>query len=243
MCLHIFKVPECPIYVLFVHKMSVPKLSFREPPLRIKVRRVQVNPRPADIESQEPEVPKTNKKVLYFFGIVILLMLFLTLRSYFHKNKVHTIKKLKCEQHNRILSCFGTEPEGTFVVQIPDSCSGSVYDIGGYPFSVASQGKYYKVPADKLTVRSVNGKCDIKAFIDSNEMNLYHPFTWITTNQHTIFTIMDGDDIIVDKGSASLFESVAKGSWIAYTYDIPGLTANVIGDGTDIIHIYNGVYE
>ena len=53
---------------------------------------------------------------------------------------------------------------------------------------------------------------------------------------------MDGDSVIVDKGPASLFDSVSKGSWIAYTYDIPGNTAKVIGDGTDIIHIYNGVY-
>ena len=224
--------------------MSVPKLSFREPPLRIKVRKVQVKQHPPDIESQEPEVvPKPNNKVLYLFASVIILMFILTLRSYFHKIKVHTIKKLKCEQRSRVLTCSGVEPEGTFVVQIPDSCSGSVYDIGGYPFSVASQGKYYRVPANKLTVKSVNGRCDTKAFIDSKGMELQYPFTWVTTNQHTTFTIMDGDNIIVDKGSASLFDSVAKGSWIAYTYDIPGTTATVIGDGTDIIHIYNGVSE
>lgn len=225
--------------------MSVPKLSFRDQPLRIKVRKVQVKRQrgPPDIESQQPaDLPKTNKNVLYFFGIVILLIVFLTLRYYFHNNKVHTIKKLKCNQHKRVLTCSGAEPEGTFVVQIPDSCSGSVYDVGGYPFSVAVHNKYYKVPAKHLTVKSVNGKCDTKAFIDSNEIILHYPFTWVTTNQHTSFTIMDGNSVIVDKASASLFDSVAKGSWIAYTYDIPGTTATVTGDGTDIIHVYNGVY-
>jgi len=227
--------------------MSVPKLVFRDQPLRLKVRRVQAKPQlkthTPDIESQQhTELLKTNKKVLYFFGIVILLIVVLTLRYYYYNKNVHTIKKLKCKQHKRVLTCSGAEPKGTFVVQIPDSCSGSVYDIGGYPFSVAIQKKYYKVPAEQLTVKNVNGKCDTQAFIDSNEIKLYHPFTWVTTNQHTTFTIMDGDNVIVDKGPASLFDSVAKGSWIAYTYDIPGSTANVIGDGTDIIHIYNGVY-
>lgn len=223
--------------------MSLPKLNFREAPLRIKVRKVPIKVHPPDIESQKPvPIQKPNKKLLYFVVAVILITFFLTLRSYSHNIKVHTIKKLKCEQRSRVLTCSGAEPEGTFVVQIPDSCSGSVYDIGGYPFSVASHGKYYRVPAGKLTVKSVNGKCNTKAFIDSNEMKLLHSFTWVTTNQHTTFTIIDGEDIIVDKGSASLFDSVAKGSWIAYTYDIPGTTATVIGDGTDVIHIYNGVY-
>ena len=232
--------------------MTVPKLSFRDQPLRIKVRNVQIKrqPCPPDIESQD-RVPLStlstltnpNKKVMLFFGTVTLLMFILTLRTFIYNSKVHTIKKLKCEQRSRVLTCSGAKTEGTFVVQIPDSCSGSVYDIGGYPFSVASHGKYYKVPATQLTVKSVNGRCNTKAFIDSNEMTLYHPFTWVTTNQHTTFTIVDGDNIIVDKVSASLFDSVSKGSWIAYTYDIPGKTAIVTGDGTDIIHIYNGVYE
>ena len=134
-----------------------------------------------------------------------------------------------------------SDPYGTFVIEIPDSCSKSVYDVGGYPFSVASQGRFFKVPAGMLTVKDINGECQVKAYIDSNTMVLEFPFTWVTTNQHTTFTLLNGNEIIVDKVSADLFDSVSRGPWIAYTYDIPGKTAKVIGDGSDIIHVYNGV--
>ena len=226
--------------------MSVPRLSFREPPLRIKIRKVPVKIQPApktDIESQETDPPiRTNYRVLYFIGAVALLVIMRIVGMYLFKTSRHTIKKLKCSLKDRSISCYGAEPAGTFVIEIPSSCSGSVYDVGGYPFSVAEHDKYFKVPAKDLSVKDINGKCEAKAYIDSNMMELSYPFTWVTTNQHTTFTILDGTEVIVDKVSADLFKSVTRGPWIAYTYDIPGSTAKVIGDGSDIIHIYNGVH-
>jgi hypothetical protein len=221
--------------------MSVPRLSFREPPLRIKIRKVPVKTMPEpDIESQElpPEKPK---RLIYFIGVIILLVLMRIIGMYLFKASRHTIKKLKCSLKDRTVSCYGADPIGTFVVEIPSSCSGSVYDVGGYPFSVAEHDKFFKVPAKDLSVKDINGKCEAKAYIDSNTIQLSYPFTWVTTNQHTTFTLLDGNEVIVDKVSADLFDSVTRGPWIAYTYDIPGSTAKVIGDGSDIIHVYNGV--
>ena len=224
--------------------MSVPRLSFREPPLRIKIRRVTVKPalKPqVDIESQETIPLKNNRKVLYFVGFITLLILLRLVSMAVFTRAKHTIKKLKCTLKDRTISCYGADPVGTFVIEIPNSCSGSVYDVGGYPFSVAEHDKFFKVPAKHLTVKDINGKCEAKAYVDSNTMQLAFPFTWVTTNQHTTFTLLDGNEVIVDKVSADLFESVKRGPWIAYTYDIPGTTAKVIGDGSDIIHVYNGV--
>lgn len=222
--------------------MSVPRLSFREPPLRIKIRKAPVksDPIPPPVHIEEPPA-RGNYRILYFAAAIILLVLLRTISMALFKHTKHTIKKLKCNLKDRTISCYGSDTIGTFVIEIPDSCSGSVYDVGGYPFSVADHDKFFKVPAKDLTVRDVNGKCEAKAYIDSNKIELTYPFTWVTTNQHTTFTLLDGNEVIVDKVSADLFESVKRGPWIAYTYDIPGTTAKVIGDGTDIIHVYNGV--
>ena len=219
--------------------MSNVKLSFRQPPLRIKVRK----PKPdieSGIESQvKTQEPQTNKKIYFIIFIIVLVIMRIVLTFTFKTR--HTIKKLKCNQKQRTLSCFGADPIGTFVLEIPKSCSGSVYDVGGFPFSVAEHKDLFKVPAKKLYVKDINGNCQVKAYIDSSPLTLTFPFTWVTTNQHTVFTIFDGNDIIVDKASSLLFSSVARGPWIAYTYDIPGSTATVVRDGTDIIHVYDGV--
>lgn len=220
--------------------MSVPRLSFRDPPLRIKIRKVPIQKVP-DIESQEPQPMAKSRNPLYFIIFITVIILLRIVSTFIFKSAPHTIKKLKCSQKLRSVTCYGADPVGTFVIQIPSICSGSIYDVGGFPFSVADQGDTFKVPAKDLYVKDINGVCDVKAYIDSSPLTLTFPFTWVTTNQHTVFTILNGNDIIVDKAPVSLFQSVTRGPWIAYTYDIPGATAKVVGDGTDIIHIYNGV--
>jgi hypothetical protein len=217
--------------------------------MRIKIRK------PIDIESQplpklpkepreptefkEPKLPMSNKIMYCIIFITCLLSIRIVINIF--SPQPHTIKKLKCQQHQRKLTCSGAAAVGTFVLEIPKKCSGSVYDVGGFPFSAAKHGDVFKVPAKKLYVKNLNGNCDVKAYIDSAPLQLHYPFTWITTNQHTVFTVMDGGKVLVDSVSATLFDSTARGPWIAYTYDIPGTSATVIGDGTDIIHIYDGV--
>ena len=220
--------------------MSVPRLSFRDPPLRIKIRKIPTAKVP-DIESQKTQPVAKSTKPLYVIICISIIILLRIISTFVFKSAPHTIRKLKCNQKLRKVTCYGADPIGTFVIQIPSVCSGSIYDVGGFPFSVADQGDTFKVPAKDLSVKDINGVCDIKAYIDSSPLTLTFPFTWVTTNQHTVFTILDGNNIIVDKAPVSLFQSVSRGPWIAYTYDIPGVTAKVVGDGTDIIHIYNGV--
>ena len=98
-----FKKPPYPIYVADVQKMSVPRLSFRSPPLKIKIRKPpQHKPLPEpipDIESQElPPAPKSNNKIMYFVIIIILLVSLRIISMVVFKTKKHTIKKLKCNQ-------------------------------------------------------------------------------------------------------------------------------------------------
>ena len=227
--------------------MSVPRLSFREPPLRIKIRK----PGKAPVKTPNPvaipppvhieEPVKKNYRPLYFAAFITVLVLVRIISMAIFKHSKHTIKKLKCSLRQRTISCYGADPVGTFVIEVPSACSKSVYDVGGHPFSVAEHDKFFKVPAKDLTIKDINGKCEARAYIDSNTMELAYPFTWVTTNQHTTFTLLDGNEVIVDKASADLFDSVSRGPWIAYTYDIPGSTAKVVGDGSDIIHVYNGV--
>ena len=231
--------------------MSVPRLSFREPPVRIKIRKAPVNapgnapgnaPNPVAIPPPVHIEPvKKNYRPLYFVVFITVLVLVRMISMAFFKHSKHTILKLKCSLRQRTISCYGADPVGTFVIEVPSACSKSVYDVGGHPFSVAEHDKFFKVPAKDLTIKDINGKCEARAYIDSNPMELTYPFTWVTTNQHTTFTLLDGNEVIVDKVSADLFDSVSRGPWIAYSYDIPGSTAKVVGDGSDIIHVYNGV--
>jgi len=224
--------------------MSVPRLSFREKPLRMPrmVQRARPQTLVMDVESQkvEPEPQEPPRNYMWIVAVVVFMLIVRLWSMWSVPRTVHTIKHLKCAIEKHTMTCKGV-PQGTFIVEAPESCSQSIYDIGGFPFSVAMQENHFKVPAKQLTVSGIHEKCDVRAYVDSSPMTLHVPFTWVTTAQHTAFTLKDGDNIIVDGLSASLFDSVTRGSWIAYTYDIPGTTAEVIGDGTDIIYLYGVV--
>ena len=156
------------------------------------------------------------------------------------EEKMHTIYKLACSTKNRILTCDSSVHEGTFIVEIPEKCSKSVYEIGGLPFSVSKHGNVFKAHASKLTVKNIDGDCTIKAFVDSYDYEVNVPFTWISTKKHTWFTIRVNGHTVVERADASLFESEENGIWVAYTYDlnVKNKHVEVWGDAGDVIFVY-----
>ena len=212
--------------------MSVPKLNFRAKPLKLPV--FVKRPEPEKVE-EKVEVPR-KPYVLYFPAVFLLVFL---LRWLIYTNtEMHKIKELPCKLDRRTVRCTSSVHKGTFVVSVPDTCT-SVYDIGGVPFSSAKKDGLYRVPARKLEIKDVIGKCDLQAYIDTNVEKLHVPFTFVTTKQHTRFSIKVDDEIIVEHAIASMFHSERRGTWIAYTYDLPPASSFVVtGDGTDVIHVY-----
>lgn len=239
--------------------MSIPKLNFRAKPLKLPPR-ITFKKKPIEIKVVEPEETKIKSTAepdrvttflnSHYKSLIILFFFILGLVSLYRVatfKKVHTVKKMICSVRNKIASCKGnTLQSGTFVVEVSESCAAAVYEIGGFPFSVAKQNQpnIFKVPVSEFTVKNIVSTCTINAYIDSAPMRIDVPFTWVTTAQHTRFTLKSGSKTLAYDVSASLFDSETNGRWIAYTFDIPDdlLSVSVSGDGSDVIHTY-GVYK
>ena len=236
---------------------GVPKLSFRQNPLRLPVKKTKPEfTFSLDVEAQKG--PKPSKPVekppsptqmtfptrritiqIVFIGFFLIMCIRL-LQFLWSEDAMHTIYKLTCTKKNRVLTCDSAIHTGTFIVEIPPKCSKSVYEIGGLPFSVSKRGNIFKSHATDLTVKSIDGDCTIKAFVDSYSFEADVPFTWISTKKHTWFTIRVNGHIVVERADASLFESVENGIWVAYTYDlnVKNKHVEVFGDAGDIIFTY-----
>lgn len=214
--------------------MSVPKLVFRAKPLKLPMLKLVEE----TVVVHEKEVPKIQaRKVSWLYALLLLPCIYCAL-GWFTTPPMHRIVELKCHHDRQLVQCASHESGGTFVVIIPSTCN-SVYEIGGVPFSSAGKDGVYRVPARDLTIKDVIGKCNLQAYLDSDKMELVVPFTFITTKQHTHFSIEVGGNTVVEHAASSMFDSVHRGNWIAYTYNVIGTDITVIGDGTDIIHVYS----
>jgi len=216
--------------------MSVPKLVFRAKPLKLPVLKPAVKVKVKEVK----EVKEVEVKRWSFYPAMLLLipLVFIGFRWLFTTVKfVHKIKELPCRADRHVVRCNSEVKEGTFVVIVPKSCE-SVYEIGGVPFSSAGKDGVFRVPAGDFTIKDVIGRCNLQAYLDSDLKKLDVPFTFVTTKQHTRFSILLDGDIVVEHVVSSMFDSVSLGNWIAYTYDVQGDNIKVVGDGTDIIHVY-----
>lgn len=216
--------------------MSVPKLVFRAKPLKLPVLKPAVKVKVKEVK----EVKEVEVKRWSFYPAMLLLipLVFIGFRWLFTTvNFVHKIKELPCRVDRHVVRCNSEVKDGTFVVIVPKSCE-SVYEIGGVPFSSAGKDGVFRVPAGDFTIKDVIGRCNLQAYLDSDLKKLDVPFTFVTTKQHTRFSILLDGDIVVEHVVSSMFDSVSLGNWIAYTYDVQGDNIKVVGDGTDIIHVY-----
>ena len=134
----------------------------------------------------------------------------------------------------------GGDPKGTFIVEVLDKCSQGIYEVDSVPFHIAYEKGMYRVPAKSLTVSNIDGDCRPKAFLDSLPITKKIPFSWVTTSQHTWFSITVDGEKVVEKADVLFFKKVRHGNWIAYMFDIDvkGKTVEIQGDGRDIIYVY-----
>jgi len=214
------------------------KLSFRHAPLKVpKLKPLVFVP---DIE--QPDIKKESKvkeheRVVFrwYYLLPCIFLLFLIPRN----KTARTLTKLKCKTQNRQLACRGSA-SGTFVVEVSEKCSQSIYEVDGVPFHVAFEDGVYRVPARSMTISNIDGDCMPKAFIDSSLTTKYIPFSWVTTSQHTWFSIFLDGKKVVDEADILLFKSVKHGNWVAYTFDmdVKGKSVDIKGDASDIIYIY-----
>lgn len=179
---------------------GAPKLSFRQNPLRLPVKKNKPQfTFNLDMEAQKAPAPKPSKPAepppspsavptrritikIILFGFLLILVVRM-LQFLWSEEAMHTIYKLSCTKKNRVLTCDSAVHSGTFIVEIPPKCSKSVYEIGGLPFSVSKRGNIFKANAKDLTVKNIDGDCTIKAFVDSHEFKAEVPFTWISTKK------------------------------------------------------------
>lgn len=222
------------------------KLSFRHAPLKVPR---PMKPKPVhDIEQPEikplvkPKVkpkakPKDPDRVVFrwYYLIPCIFLLFLIPRT----KPIRTLTKLKCKTHDRQMACRGIA-SGTFVVEVSEKCSQSIYEVDGVPFHIAFEDGVYRVPARSMTISNIDGDCMPKAFIDSSPITKNVPFSWVTTSQHTWFSIFLDGKKVVDEADILLFKSVKHGNWVAYNFDmdVKGKTVDIKGDAKDIIYIY-----
>ena len=207
------------------------KLNFRHAPLKLPTRFVPDIEQPAE---KEKVVEKKAPIRWYYFTPFLLLLLY-----FIPSKQPRTLKKLKCGIVGRQMTCKG-EAKGTFIVEVLERCSQSIYEVDGVPFHIAFSKNMYKVPAKALTVKNIDGDCLPKAYLDSERITKTVPFSWVTTSQHTWFSIVVDGKKVVDKADVMLFQSVKKGNWIAYMFDMEtkGKQVHIRGDGSDSIYIY-----
>lgn len=210
------------------------KLNFRHAPLKLPVKPTFIVPDIEQPAEKEKAVAKKPPIKWYYFIPFLFLFVFLI-----PSRQPRTLKKLKCGVVDRQLTCKG-EAKGTFIVEVVERCAQSIYEVDGVPFHIAFSENMYKVPAKALTVKNIDGDCLPKAYLDSKVMTTTVPFSWVTTSQHTWFSIVVDGKKMVDKADVMLFNSVKKGNWIAYTFDLDtkGKQVRIRGDGSDSIYIY-----
>ena len=212
------------------------KLNFRHAPLKLSVKPVVFVPDiEQPVEVKEKVVEKTPRfKKWYLLLVLVVFLLLLPSRK-----TPRTLKKLRCTIAARQMTCRGSA-KGTFIVEVMDRCSQSIYEVDGIPFHVAFRDSMYRVPARSLTVKNIDGDCLPKAYLDSEVLTMEVPFSWVTTSQHTWFSITVDGKKVVDRADVMLFQKKQKGNWIAYMFDLDtrGRSVQIHGDGTDPIYIY-----
>ena len=216
------------------------KLNFRHAPLKLPIKKKFIPPdleqAPVFIEEKDKSPKKRIIVFKWYYLSPFLLLIFFFLPK---RQSLRTLVKLNCVVKDRQMTCKG-KPDGTFIVEVVDKCAQSIFEVDGVPFHVAFDKDMYRVPAKSLTVKNIDGDCMPKAYLDSLPIQKKIPFCWVTTSQHTWFSIKVDGKQVVDKADVLFFEKVKHGNWIAYMFDmdVKGRRVEIIGDGHDIIYVY-----
>ena len=111
-----------------------------------------------------------------------------------------------------------------------------MFDINGLPFNVARRNTIFRArSSESILIRDASLHCKINVFHDSKETLDTHGFSWVATDDHTEFTLYDGNDILLDRISAEFIPHEEQGKWTSYTYE----GTSVVGNGNTPIHTFH----
>ena len=171
-----------------------------------------------------PQATPTLKRLLFLLPLATVgcLLPFLLYPSQRH------MQKLKCHVRSDGYYCEG-KSTGDILIRASQKCLDFMYDINGFPFSVAERTKNaYRVRSKKrIRIKDANPNCQVDIYWDSlQKSETAFPFTWITTEDHTEFTVYKAGEVLLDRIAEEFISQKRVGKWIAYTYDADYVTGN-----------------
>ena len=250
------------------HKPSLPKVSpnvskviVPRVPRVLRVPRVSTVPRVSVVNGTKYYCPKiriTKKKcyslhcqlAMVFFLLLLFgfpLYLFIYRRS---TRGLRSIQKIKCEMLTGEYLCASLFDTGTMLITMDARCKQLVYEVGGIPFVRIRDfvDSMFEVPARReIRIKDVDLGCKLNMHHTASRMQPYQKrdIVWITTAQHTEFTLTVDGDVLLDQVPTEMLNPVVHGRWIAYSYPIPYPVEadhiTVRGNAAGIVHVYGNL--
>ena len=180
-----------------------------------------------------PKPPhRTAFRYIIMIAFVILGSAFILL--FIPSSSIRHMRRLNCKFGTDGYVCDG-ERYGDIILKSSESCMNEMYDINGVPFNVAKRGTIFRVPSsERIIIKDAYPHCKLDMFHDSVENRNEYEFVWVTTSDHTEFTVYNGADVLMERVAAEFIPSVRQGKWIAYTYK----GTDVNGNGNTPIYTF-----
>ena len=189
-------------------------------------------------EFKEATIPKHKHSAVfrYIFLFMTIIIFSILVLLFIPSGAIRRMKRLKCSQSSVGYVCNG-EDYGDLIIKSSKNCMDDMYDINGIPFNIAKRGEIFRVPSkSRIVIHDASPHCTLDVFHDSKEDTFDYEFTWITTADHTEFTVYDGSYVIMDRVASEFIEHTVQGKWIAYTFK----GTNVKGNGNTPIYTFTG---
>jgi len=205
-----------------------------------------------------PRIRFTKKKcyslhcqlAILFFLLLLFgfpLYLFIYRRS---TRGLRSIQKIKCEMLTGEYLCTSLFDTGVMLITMDARCKQLVYEVSGIPFVRIRDfdDSIFEVPARReIRIKDVDLGCKLKMHhtVNSVEPHQYRDIVWITTAQHTEFTLAVDDEVLLDQVPTEMLNPVVHGRWIAYSYSIPYPVGTdqikVQGNAAGAVHVYGNL--
>lgn len=166
---------------------------------------------------------KTVAHVAVVATVVLTLIALMALRPTPPSPATNHLVKLRCKRDSNRYHCDPAFIGGTFVVRT-FNCA-AIFDINGFPWHVVateSHRNIYEVPyRSELSVKDVDPGCRVDVFQDTSRTVApkLQCLTWTTTAAVDTFTLVAGDDVVIDHVPSDMLEISRKGPWRAFFYD------------------------
>ena len=201
-----------------------PRLDLRMNERKKKVKKVKEAKEAKEKEHVSPDLPSlpslpSSPSLRYFIYVIVIVVISIILIVTVPSSSVRHMKRLNCRVTSDGYFCDGPN-YGDIIVKSSELCMNEMYDINGIPFNIARKGSIFRVPSSThIKIKDASPHCKINVFHDSvSDSSVSEEFTWITTNDHTEFTVYYGDDVVLERVSSEFIDHVKQGRWISYTY-------------------------